>query len=197
MAPPRDATKTWLSWASRRARCRRTSSSQPATLNPNVIGRACWPCVRPACSVSRWRTASSAIAAAAASTRSIKKGVAPAQLQGRGGVEDVLGRRTPVDEARRRLAAQALELPQHGDERMLHVGYVRGQAVEVEQLGACLGLDGLGCLRRHQAELRLGPGQRHLDVEPGLQGRVVAPDRLCRLAEPVACEERVEHPDGH
>ena len=34
-----------------------------------------------------------------------KKGLAPAQLQHRGGVEDVLGRRTPVNETRGRLIA--------------------------------------------------------------------------------------------
>ena len=53
MPPPSAATNDRSSRAARRARCRLSSSSQPATLKPKVMGRACWPCVRPACGTSR------------------------------------------------------------------------------------------------------------------------------------------------
>ena len=54
MPPPSAATNDLAPpGQARRARCRLSSSSQPATLKPKVMGRACWPCVRPACGTSR------------------------------------------------------------------------------------------------------------------------------------------------
>ena len=114
-----------------------------------------------------------------------QQGVAAAKLQSCRRVEYVLGRRTPMDEARGRIAADGLEPLQNGYERMLSADDLGSELVEIEQLGPRIGGNDLGSFGRDDAQLRLRLRQRGLDVQPCLQGRPVAPDRLRPLAEPM------------
>jgi len=110
------------------------------------------------------------------------------------GLGDVLGRRAPMDPAAVRLADDAAELPHQRHQGVAGAGETFVDLFAVHQLEPRLGRDRLGRRRRNDAELGLGAGQRHLDVEPGLPAVLQAVERAHpRIGDAARGGQRVAH----
>ena len=86
--------------ASGRVAPRAAPTSQPAAFSPNVVGTACWSSVRPAITVARCVVREPG--ALAPRRRRVARATSAERVardEHRGGVEDVLARRAPVDVA--------------------------------------------------------------------------------------------------
>ena len=113
-----------------RWRLRRVSATQPASLNPKVVGSAWMPWVRPIITVSLWarawrvRTCSSLVQVLLDQVHGVE------ELEGLGGVHHVVGGEAEVHEAR--LLAQALgDGSQEGDDVVVADGHDLRDPVEV------------------------------------------------------------------
>ena len=118
-------------------------------------------------------------------------------LYGNRRIENILGRRPPVDITCRRLATQGFELVEHWHQRMLREGNVVRQLLDIEQRRIRLALDHLGGGGGNHAQFRLRFGQRDLNIQPALQGRRIAPDALRFATETIGGNERFIHSDAH
>ena len=100
-----------------------------------------------------------------------------AQLQDVARLGDVLRGRSPVDVAAGVALAEPVELPDERHQAVPGDAQPLGDALEVEQLEVRLALD-LRCGRLgNHPDLRLRPGQRRLDVKPGLPARLLREQR--------------------
>ncbi len=133
-----------------------------------MAGTACWPWVRPAIGISAPLSARSAIADQDFADLAQEDVVRLAQDQQIAGLGDVLRGGAPVDPAAVRVADDAAEFPDQGDDGVAGAGeaFVDAGAVHVVQARGTG--DGFGGSGWDDAELGLGAGQRDLHVEPGL-----------------------------
>ncbi len=91
------------------------------------------------------------------------------QLQHHGAVHDVLGGGAPMGPSPRFRPRQRRELLDQAHHRITRVARGGGECRQVQAFRARGGGDGRGGLRRHDAQPRLGAGQRGLHIQHGLQ----------------------------
>ena len=99
-----------------------------------------------------------------------------ADLQHRGGVGDVLGRGAPVAVLAEAVAAEGVDLVDHGDDGIADALGLPAQLDHVDLVEAAVADDLVGRLLRDDAELALHLGQGGLDVEVVLGPVLVGPD---------------------
>ena len=162
-------------------------------MKPKVIGSACWSVGAPG---------HRGVAVAPGEARQGRlypvqfladqiEGVA--QLQNQRGVDDVLGRGTPVHVAAGIARAGLAERLDQGHDRIADQLRALADRPQIEAGDIRLRGDLLGRLGRDQPELRLGARERRLDVQHALQARLVGEHGAHRgRREQAAVDRRIE-----
>ena len=188
-APPKLTSSTRGRSASRRCRWAISGCAQTAHFSPNVIGSACCRWVRPAITV--WRCRSACVASdPTMPTSAVRISARPvAHLQDGRGVHDVLRGGAPVRPAAG-LARGARQTGDQADHRIADIARAGGKFLGVEVLDPGGSGDRFGRVGRDDAEPRLHPGQRRLDVEHALEVGALVEHRAHRVAAVERAEDR-------
>ena len=119
------------------------------------------------------------------------------ELQHQAGIQDVLAGRTPVDEARRLRVGfrhPRGQMPHHRNNGVARLRRLGRELVRVVQLGAGRRLNRRHAACGHHAGVRLGRGQRHLDIQHRLKlGAPGEARRGVRVAQQPRLQARAVH----